>query len=110
MFECSKISDAPISKENEFPSMKEMTLAELRYLKAKAVVVDRFLAEDERDGAVAAKMWPPVIRTACQSIPARESDLKGMLLFLVARCLRNRRMRECLACTCTSFWKDFLDR
>ena len=107
LFESSKISDTPISKENEFPSMKEMTLAELRYLKAKAVVVDRFLAEDERDGAVAAKMWPPVIRTACQSIPARESDLKGMLLFLVARCLRNRRTRGILGLQMHQFLEGF---
>lgn len=107
LFECSKNSDDTMSKEDTFPSMREMTLTELRYLKAKAAEVDRFLVEDERDGALAAKMWPRVIRAACPSIPTHKSDLKGMLLLLVARCLRNRRTRRMVGSQMHQFLEGF---
>ena len=110
LFDASRHFDILGSDELLFPDMQGMALPDLRTLKAKACQLDEFLREDARDGGLAARWWPVVLRQACPTIPAQEQDLKGMLLCLLARCLRNRRTRSAAGLPLHQFLEGFAGR
>ena len=107
LFDASQHSDNLGSGVLSFPGMPAMTLQDLRTLKAKACLLDEFLRQDATDGGFAARWWPAVLRQACPAIPAEDGDLKGMLLCLLARCLRNRRTRSAEGLPLRQFLEGF---